>query len=293
MCFANYRSLIEKLYFHRFALVLVAIGMGMMLMWVVLPVPSRLGSALLWTYVPPHRMLWGLGLLLTLSTVLIVAEVNFEFSGIRFLAFMSIIVSSWIGVKVGFPEVLSTTVRAVLSNGYFELVSLMIFGGVFLVKAFRPLEASEIRMAVVACCAATGVLTFGKFNPLQQAQPIFNVPETPLLVTLRAQAKSNPNGWAVVPGGRWALLGGVGIPAINHVLTSPQLDFFRAVFPELSGQTFCKTFNRYAQIVPQPGVQPHSPSPDVIVVPTEPFERNIQALHNSADRVRCVGEEHR
>jgi hypothetical protein len=118
----------------------------------------------------------------------------------------------------------------------------------------------------------TGAGTFGTFNPLQPAQPIFDIPETAFLTKVRNAAEQNPNGWAVVPGMYGALLNGAGISAINHTLTTPQVQFFRKVFPSIPESKIDATFNRYAHIIPSNSVvEPRSPSPDVVLVPVEPF----------------------
>jgi hypothetical protein len=103
------------------------------------------------------------------------------------------------------------------------------------------------------------------------AHAIFDLPDSEFQRQLRENARSNPNGWAVLPGMYGALLNGAGVSSVNHALIAPQLTFFRHVFPDPPEDQLKHTFNRYAHIVPQEGIDPHSPSPDVALVPIEPF----------------------
>ena len=71
---------------------------------------------------------------------------------------------------------------------------------------------------------------------------------------------------------------GAGIPAINHVLTTPQLGFFRQVFPDMPDRQFNHVFNRYAHIFLEEDVEPRSPQSDVALLPIAPFRGPIPSL---------------
>jgi hypothetical protein len=80
------------------------------------------------------------------------------------------------------------------------------------------------------------------------------------------------------PGVVGAALNGLGVPAINHVLMAPRLEFFRPFFADLSAQEFNAIFNRYAHIMPEDVPAPFSPQLDVIVVPVNRFDVPVVRL---------------
>jgi hypothetical protein len=283
--FVRYRSAISCLRENQFAAWIVTAGLTMMLAWMVLPVPASVGKLLLWTQVQPDRMAWAFGLLLTLSLIVFSSKVKFKISNLRFFGFSVTVVAAWLASKIGFTEIWSrtnVTALAMLSRSWFDWIAIVPFGIVTFLAARRKSIARNPADALFASAAITGLATFGTFNPLQPAHLIFDLPPTPFQEQVRENARANPNGWAVVPGMYGALLNGAAIPSINHTLMAPRLDFFRRAFPDLPVEQLNQTFNRYAHIIPREGADPHSPSPDVVVVPIAPFLKPVpRATHTS------------
>jgi hypothetical protein len=279
--FAKYRSAISCVRENQFAAWIVTAGLTTMLAWMMLPVPASVGKLLLWTQVQPARMAWAFGLLLTLSLIVFSSKLEFRISGLRFFGFSVTVLAAWLASKIGFAEIWSktnitafktnVTALGMLYRSWFDWIAIVPFGIVTFLAAQRKSIARNPTDTLFASAAITGLATFGTFNPLQPAHLIFDLPKTPFQEQLRENARANPNGWAVVPGMYGALLNGAAIPSINHTLMAPRLDFFRRVFPDLPAEQFNQTFNRYAHIIPKEGTEPHSPSPDVIVVPIAPF----------------------
>jgi hypothetical protein len=277
ICMVNFHSLISMLRRERMAWCIVGIGLAMMLAWVFIPVPSWVGSALLWTHVPPYRMIWGLGLLFTLSVTLICSKCPFEFSPKRVAAFVLIMLGGWLTSKLGHGLIwqnASVSTAQVLLGSTYEWVAIIAFlVSASLAKKYKVTQFALNRMFMLSA-VYTGLLTFGTFNPFQQAYPIFDIPKTPFLEAAREKADTSPNGWAVVPGLGGALLSGAGIPAINHTLRAPELVFFRNFFPDLPESEFNQIFNRYAHIVPVEGLAgPVLKQNDVIRVPASAFDK--------------------
>lgn len=277
--FARYRSVIAYVRGNVLSISIMAVGLALMLAWMILPVPAQLGHALLWSQVPPARMAWGFGLLLTLSAVVIASRLQFTLSWPRFVGFALTLLAGWLVSKIGiipiWPHAYDGTWMAAVSRSWFDWIAIVPFGTAAFLAARSTMIRRNPTPVLFAAAAITGLMTFGTFNPLQPAHLIFNLPDTPLQEQLRKQTQGNPNGWAVVPGMYGALLNGAGISAINHTLMAPQLEFFRRIFPDLPSEQFNQTFNRYAHIVPQEGVEPHSPHSDVAVVPIEPFMKLV------------------
>lgn len=279
LCLVSYPSLIAELRASSVGWSVVGLALALMLAWMFLPIPAALGKALLWTYVPPNRMLWGFGLLLTLTTILLASRCRFELSRQRVWTFMSILFSGWLLSRLLFTLVWSettmTTLQALLLGGFDGIAIVAFYITASLARKHKA-EAIAINRLFVFCAAFTGMLTFGTFNPFQQAFPIFDKPRTPDVESARQEAMSAPNGWAVVPGAHGALFSGAGVRAINHTLTAPQLNFFRAIFPSMHETSFKHIFNRYAHIVPVLGLkEPKLLKDDVILVPVEAFHPKV------------------
>ncbi len=284
--FTQYKSVIAYARSNVLSIMIAGIGLAMMLAWMILPVPAQLGHLLLWSQVQPPRMAWGFGLLLTLSAVAIASRLQFILSWPRFVGFALTLLAAWLASKVGFTAIWSQAYDGpveALSESWFDWIAIVPFGIAALLAARYTAIRRDPAPVLFASAAITGLVTFGTFNPLQPAHLIFNVPDTPLQQQLRTEVQESPNGWTIVPGMYGALLNGAGIPAINHTLMAPELDFFRRVFPDLPADQFNQTFNRYAHIVPQEGAEPYSPYPDVAVVPIEPFMRPDRGFNGRAD----------
>jgi hypothetical protein len=67
---------------------------------------------------------------------------------------------------------------------------------------------------------------------------------------LQRIARAHPKGWIAASGSYGAVLAGLGLPSVNHALLQPELDFFRAVFPEMEPGEFNTVFNRYIHVDP-------------------------------------------
>lgn len=278
LVFVSYRSLAETLRNNFVSFGVVGLGLILMLAWMTLPIPSSIGRILLWNKVQPGRMVWGFGLLFTISIIVAASRCTFVISKERIAFFLAIMVSTWFLSKVGFTWIPGYSYEknpSALMRGYFEwiaIVPLVLSAGYVWYLGQQTRNNGRI---LFGSAFVSGAITFGLFNPFQQAFPIFDIPETPFLTALREQAKTNPNGWAVMPGMYGALFSGAGVPAINHTLTAPQLSFFRRVFPSMPEAAFNNAFNRYAHIIPTDVPEPRSPSPDQAWVPIKAFTTKI------------------
>lgn len=288
--FADYRSILYFLRARAWANLIVILGLLMMAAWMTLPIPASVGRFLLWNLSPGNRMMWGFGLLMICYASVFASRIEFRCSGARFASFVIVVVGFWLVSKIGFTEIWvskpSITAWQALRQSWFDWAILIPVG---ISCASMPLLKNRKVLAplLLGSAALTSLVTFGTFNPLQSAKPIFNVPSSPFLDNVKKEAKENPNGWAVVNGGYSATLNGVGISAIDHVLPIPQLAFFRKVFPNLSDREFNQIFNRYAHIIPTKGLtKPYAPSADIIRVPMAPFERplSISSMEPKADQ---------
>ncbi|MBA8841620.1 hypothetical protein [Ochrobactrum sp. RH2CCR150] len=280
LCFVNLGKAIDYVRGNVKNVIIAIIGLSMMFSWMVFPIPAEYGRLLMWTNVPGTRMVWGFGLFLTIYLVVLSSIIGFSFSWLRFSAFCAILIGAWLASKIGFAmtsSVYEVTPLRALKRSWFDWIAIVPFGiiGVLIMSKMRLAKKPEVALFVGA--TISGLVTFGTFNPLQQAYPIFNLPNSDFLAKLRADAKTNPNGWAVVPGVYGATINGAGIPAINHVLLSPQQKFFKRFFSDLDDTAFNHAFNRYEHVVPKEGLsQPHVPQNDVVLVPLQRFTQSVE-----------------
>lgn len=261
---------------HIQSIVLFAVGICLFLAWLMLPVPAYIGRIFLWNLVPPSRMAWGFGMLTTLALIVVFSKMEFSLTFTRFLMFANILIWSFVISKIAYhisSNQPTDQLLPLLMSSFFDLLPIFIFGLALVYSLY--VQRGQERIILLAAAAITGAVTFGTFNPFQQAFIIFDVPDSELQISLRTQLKTNPNGWAITPGMYGAVLNGVGIPSINHTVPVPQLAFFRRIFPNMGADEFNQVFNRYANIIPQSVESPYNPQADVVIVPIEPFEKYI------------------
>lgn len=261
LTFCDHRKLVAWVRGHRWATAVWLLGMALMAAWMVLPVPGR--HLPLINLVPPNRLLWGMGLLFLLGIGVVANAVPWRDSPARRGAFIAAVVAAWLVSKLALGR------EPLAFNGFDYAVVLIL-----LVLCFARRQAPTAlppRRTVMLAVVATAFATFGQFNPVQSARPIFEQRPSPVLDALRSYAAANPRGWAVAPGMYGATINGAGVPAINHTLMRPQLAVFRPAYPDLAPAVFNETFNRYAHAVPSVRWAPSTPQADVMLIAPDPF----------------------
>jgi len=272
--FINYRSLLTVIKQQLTSVIVIASGLALMLAWMTLPVPASVGKLFLWNLVPPTRMSWGFGLLLTASIIIFASRCSFVLSPGRLAAFAICTIAAWLLSKAGLTYVLanpSLSVRQNITRSWFDWLVIIPFLFVAVVRWRYSASNSDNAPALFAAALTAGAITFGTYNPLQQAFLIFDPPlSTPVISAARDQQKVNPNGWAAVPGWYGALFSGIGISAINHTLTAPAMNFFRKIYPEMDEVKFNLLFNRYAHTALADISEPETRG-DVVFLPIKDF----------------------
>jgi hypothetical protein len=210
----------------------------LVLAWLVLPIPPEIGQIFLWHRVPPWRLLWAFGLLTTFASVWLASIAIWRISVARVAVFMAVASAIWVATK-----------NAPLES-WFDGVILVTVGLATAAVAVLPAMSTSDQRGVLLFAAAvvTSALTFGTFNPLQSARPIFNPPSSPLIEGLQRLAQAHPYGWIAASGSYGAILAGLGLRSVNHALLQPQLDFFRSIFSGMEPGDFNMVFNRYMHV---------------------------------------------
>jgi len=265
LCFCDLRALgagISAVAWHRLRWRLTVLGCGVALtsVWLLVPLPDALGLPLLWHRVPPFRMWFACGLLILVLGMTVLLALPIRLTWPRFSIFaLAVLASFWAAQALP-----GTTLR-----GWEDFGILLPLGAVL---ALRSRIGSAGRGAVVACAAVANLAAFGTYNPIQSAEPIFHPPATPVTAALDRLVERHPKGWLVLDGGYGAWLNGMGYKSVAHVLYAPELEFFRAVFPDIPAEEFEFLFNRTAYILVWPGNTARLSGCCEVTVPMAPFE---------------------
>jgi hypothetical protein len=260
-CFCDGRAFREWAARNLRAVAIWGAGLALMLVWILAPIPGQAAPFL--NHIPPLRLLWGFGLLLMIGLAVAAEAQTWRISRRRLAAFIAAALAAWAVSKLALA-------KTSLELDRFDPVIVVILGLLLAARRLAPADFTP-RRTVLATVALSSAVTFGTFNPIQPAGPIFSPAATPALDALRAYASANPRGVVVAPGLYAATLNGVGVPAVNHTLLQPQIAYFAKAFPALGAQESAKTFNRYAHVMPALVWAPTLAQEDVIAVPPDPF----------------------
>ena len=213
----------------------------LMSIWMLLPVPHWVGKWILLDRVPGKRMLWAFGLTVNFFTIHILLHSAIRFSVFRIGMFMLVLITVYAGAcyihNIPFGQ----------KSGWELLAGVLLFIPFVLRKSvFR--DHNNRVMSLIGTALIINVIYFGFFNPGQSAKPIFSLKKDHQVELLRNYAENQPEKRLAAEGFPGAILQGLGIPSVSHVLLMPQLQFFREYFPDIPDEEFNLIFNRYAHI---------------------------------------------
>jgi hypothetical protein len=262
LCFANIHSLIDALDVKKLAVLVFAAAFVFMVAWMLLPIPSTVGHLVLLDMVPPRRLVLAFGLLLNIFLLYFAPRIQWSASKIRVAIFVAIVLAAAFLSKRSLPW-------SVLQTCWFDVAIIpLVLVAAAGVTLFRRNDLTGLMLLVAA--TVCNVITFGTFNPLQSARPIFRNFNSPMLADLRTLRSMNPNHWLVLDGWYGAELNGLGLGAIDHVMMSPQIVFLSELFPKLSPDQKNYDFNRYAHLIPALVSEPQVRG-DTLSLPIEQF----------------------
>lgn len=224
------------------ALILLA-SIAFICSWLLVnDLPSWFGRYTGLYMVPPPRSILAFGLVLNLTCALLIVRCGVRLSAPR-LAVMAalLLLGVWMKIQHG-----TNGVHGLFS--FHDLVPFACLAGLLLIwkKVHTP---SRMVLAVLSASLLGNLATYGLFNPVQSATPIFSLDAKAIELTMYARgADTAADGTLVVPGHYGALLAGAGLHTVNHTLYAPQMEYFRRYFPAISASDFNTIFNRYSHI---------------------------------------------
>ncbi len=255
----------------RNGLIVLSAGIALILIWQLTAAPRWIGHFLLWDHGNAERLLFISGLLIVFACVLVLRDKSLSPTPIEIAMFL-----------VAGP-VMSLVLKIAifhmpLALGHFDLALTALGIGTGVIACLVP--AAMRLPLLVAGVAAMNILAFGRFNPLQSAVPIFQLPETEVVRLLRETEAATPGHFLLAPRFYGATLNAMGFRSVSHTLLAPDLPLFRKYFPAMDPARFDYVFNRYAYISVTNDVIPELPAPYGINVPVEAFEpvRNARTV---------------
>lgn len=216
------------------ALAILGVGFLLVSLWMLAPIPASIARFIFLDKFNALRWFFTSGMLLLGIMVIVMKRLEIEITAWRLVLFqlfnLSVIIS-----KISYYHTVS----------YNDLVIILLTTSLSVLLPFW--NKKYFHYTIISLALANNILIFGLFNPLQSARPIFNIPQTSFVTSLKNTEHYNQQGFFT--GELFgATANGLGLPSLGHVLSVPQLSFFRCYFPELPEHEFNFTFNRYNHI---------------------------------------------
>lgn len=234
LALTDVRSTLTRLWrANPVALLSVTTACGVLICWTFFWFPIPVARVIGLTEMLPKRAMLALGLILNITSSLALTRLPVQITRSR-LALLGSITLAGALIKL-----VLTQDQEDEAFGWMDLVPWVCLTLILLHA--RLIRAPHKQASGVFAAALLGnVLTFGLFNPVQSAIPIFSLNRDAIQQHLMetAGARVSSEGTLIVPGRYGAVLAGVGLPTITHVLYYPQQAFFRRYFPDISSEAF-------------------------------------------------------
>jgi hypothetical protein len=140
---------------------------------------------------------------------------------------------------------------------------------------------AKLRAAVLlSSIALTNIYAFGRFNPLQPAEPIFETPDTDVVRELHKVQDSSPDHFIADPRFVGGTLNGMGLRSVSHALPVPKLEPLHPYFPNMDPEQFNQVFNRCCYIQVTADRLPNSSQANLVNVPFQAVDpaRNLRQV---------------
>ena len=246
----------------RWALAVLGAGILVILAWWCLPIPQIVVKPLFWNTSAPQRLAFAMGLLLHLMAFVLLLRVGAVASLARVAIALALVVVAAVLSKFVLFD-------ANVKGFKYDLLIVPLLLAAYLIGRTHRRWGT----ALLLCGALSNALVFLPFNPVQRAGPIFAKHDTQILRDLQAKQEAHPKKWLVANAGGGAMLVGLGFRSIRHITITPQVAFFRQVFPDMPPDKLNLYFNRFTHIILDPALkEPVILTHDSIAVPQAPFE---------------------
>ncbi|MDO4905649.1 MAG: hypothetical protein Q4A16_08900 [Lautropia sp.] len=254
---------------NRPGMIALLAGLSFIAGWSFLKLPDWFGRITGLYMVAPGRALLAFGLILNIASAVALVRCGVRVTWAR-LGSLLLLTLAGSGLKTFFAPQASFELYSWTDK--LPYLCLLGVAALYALPILRPHMTGVVLIAAVACNAGS----YGLFNPIQSAKPIFALDRDAVEREVMARgAQKADDGTLAAPGHYGALLAGAGLRSVNHVLYAPRLAYFRTHFPELPTDTFETLFNRFSH-VSVAGNAPYLIQADHVSVPANAF------LHRAA-----------
>jgi len=240
--FVDYKSLVDNSTKQfKYSLIVVVAALTLIWCWMLLPLPSWIGSVFLWDYVQPRRLQVASGVLIFVLTALLIGKSYWRFTLLRIVFFSFGLLLPWYLIKF--------THEAVAANDAWAYLDVVLIPVVFTCYLYARVRKSEYPVKVVlAVTVLSNVLAFVPLQPLQSARPIFDTAGGSAVEILDTIVASNPGQVLALNGFEGTILNGLGYRSVGHAFFLPMPEWYRSHFPELDKNQYNYIFNRTSSV---------------------------------------------
>lgn len=255
---------------HVRSLWCLSVFSAVLLCWMVLPIPSIVGKALLLDKTFPVRLSFAFGLPLFILALRAFDQSPFVPKSSRLIALAGFFAAA-IAAKCwlfGYP------LPGIKSEAAIAVAACVLVAAVHLASRHYEGVRRHGHVFLLAAFVVPSAAYFIGFNPIQSTRPMFVKPQTTVTENLDRLQAANPKGWLVVNGFQGGVLNGQGYRSVTHTLYNPQPSFFADIVRDMTPEEFDDTFNRWGYIVVETSPKLRKPmevNGQVIFVPERYF----------------------
>jgi hypothetical protein len=135
-----------------------------------------------------------------------------------------------------------------------------------LLLSFGWLTAARANTLLLAAAAVLGIVSFGRFNPIQKTTPIFEKHQTAMTADFDRRIKEDGRGFLLLPWDtHWFSRTGLpliamGYPSLAYATFDPAMDLWARLYPDVPPDKLNRTFNNVGTFgfgdVPEPVWEP-------------------------------------
>lgn len=256
---------------------LIVLGVSFLLVtaWQLLPVAGPLGAVLGWNRGEVQRSLMISGPLLIIMSVWVMSRLPLRLGPRRVLVLAGIVAGTVLlgaallpagAVPPGATPLRDSAVAGAIAVAMVAMVAVL--------GRFRARTAWAGLAALAIVVPSAGF--WSAYNPVQDSRALFRPIDTPATRVLDVLAERRPDGLVDVPSAG-AVVSGLGYRTPFTALPLPQLDTFRALYPELSDAELNQIFNRYVELGATDGPRPILVGDGAALLPRDVLRRVDEA----------------
>ena len=247
LSFTNYAWVIKNIPKNIWKYSISFVFLTIVLAWMLLPIPSDIGRFLLFDRIGPHRFVLAFGTFVVSLSAFIAFQVTWVFSWFRLLVYSAVLIA--VPVIVYFKQHKTIDFRAIFDTYDLLAISTII---IIIVIKFSKFSIKPRLVAYVFALTALSynAISFGHFNPLQEANDIFSEDIQAKVTQLKKELHLSKHNLIAYEGSKPinSALAGLDLPTLHHTFLVPQIQFYQEKFPELSSQEINIVFNRFSKI---------------------------------------------